>query len=57
MYMEQQWMEGWIAISRPFNSVSVTSERWEGDYGRTPLQLESWLSPAGVKLETPRSTG
>ena len=29
-----RWMDGWVSILRPFNSISVISRRWKGEHER-----------------------
>ena len=55
-------MDGWIAILRPFNRISVISGRSVGDYERLyavelRLRLESVLPPVGLEPGTARSVG
>ena len=28
------WMDGWVRVLRPFNSISVISRRWKGEHER-----------------------
>ena len=37
------WMDGWVRVLRPFNSISVISRRWKGEHERLcamkPIQV------------------
>ena len=55
-------MDGWIAILRPFNRISVISRRSEGDDERLyamelRLRLESVLPPVALEPGTARAVG
>ena len=54
------WMDGWVRILRPFNSISVISRRWEGEHEilcamKRRLGSGRISPPAGFKPATPWS--
>ena len=54
------WMDGWVRVLCPFNSISVISRRWKGEHERlcaTKRRLGSGRisSPAGFEPATPWS--
>ena len=32
--MFNKWMDGWVRVLRPFNSISAISRRWKGEHER-----------------------
>ena len=55
-----KWMDGWVKVLRPFNSISVISRRWEGEHERLcalkhRLGSERISLPAGFEPATPWS--
>ena len=56
----QKWMDGWVRVLRPFNSISVISRRWKGEHERLcamkrRLGSGRISSPAGFEPATPWS--
>ena len=54
------WMDGWVRVLRPFNSISVISRRWKGEHERLCAMKRRLGSgrispPAGFEPATPRS--
>ena len=54
------WMDGWVRVLRPFNSISVISRRWEGEHERLCAMKRRLGSgrispPAGFEPATPWS--
>ena len=54
------WMDGWIRVLRPFNSISVISRRWKGEHERLCAMKRRLGSgrispPAGFEPATPWS--
>ena len=54
------WMDGWVSVLSPFNSISVISRRWKGEYERLcamkrRLGLGRISPPAGFEPATPWS--
>ena len=52
------WMDGWIRVLRPFNSISVISRRWKGEHERLcamkrRLGSRRMSPPAGFEPATP----
>ena len=55
-----RWMDGWVRVLRPFNSISVISRRWKGEYERLCAMKRRLGSgrispPAGFEPATPWS--
>ena len=55
-----QWMDGWVRVLRPFNSISVISRRWKGEHERLCAMKRRLGSgrispPAGFEPATPWS--
>ena len=55
-----QWMDGWVSVLRPFNSISVISRRWKGEHERLCAMKRRLGSgrispPAGFEPATPWS--
>ena len=56
----QGWMDGWVRVLRPFNSISVISRRWKGEHERLCARKRRLGSgrispPAGFEPATPWS--
>ena len=54
------WMDGWVRVLRPFNSISVISRRWKGEHERLCAMKRRLGSgrispPAGFEPATPWS--
>ena len=54
------WMDGWVRVLRPFNSISVISRRWEGEHERLCAMKRRLGSgrispPSGFETATPWS--
>ena len=55
-----RWMDGWVRVLRPFNSISVISRRWKGEHER-PCAMKRRLGsgrispPVGFEPVTPWS--
>ena len=52
------WMDGWVTVLRPFNSISVISRRWKGEHERLSAMKRRSGSgrisqPAGFEPATP----
>ena len=55
-YSQILWMDGWVRVLRPFNSLSVISRRWKGEYerlcamkrrlGSGRISPPAWFEPA-----------
>ena len=57
---QRLWMDGWVSVLHPFNSISVISRRWKGEHERLcamKRRLGSGrISPSeGFEPETPWS--
>ena len=55
-----KWMDGWVRVLRPFNSISVISRRWKGEHERLCAMKRRLGSgrispPAGFEPATPWS--
>ena len=54
------WMDGWVRVLRPFNSISVISRRWKSEHERLCAMKRRLRSgriapPAGFESATPWS--
>ena len=58
--MRFTWMDGWVRVLRPFDSISVISRRWKGEHERLCAMKRRLGSgrispPAGFEPVTPWS--
>ena len=49
-----KWMDGWVRVLRPFNSISVISRRtWKALCNEAPFRFEKNLASSGIRTRDP----